>query len=115
MNGGASGNLAVPASYVRRPVEIDTGELASPQPAEVDDVRDREVVTSGVFTFSREATSQEISRSVGRACNVCSADRSGGRSRVRAPSRPGLLDYLLFGHIRDEIGTKPDRIRRVQA
>jgi hypothetical protein len=27
----------------------------SPQPAEVDDVRDREVVTSGVLTFSREA------------------------------------------------------------
>jgi hypothetical protein len=55
MNGGASGNLAVPASYVGRPVKIDTGELASPQPAEVDDVRDREGVTSGVLSFSQEA------------------------------------------------------------
>ena len=49
LNGGACGNLAVPG--VGRPVDIDAGELASLQPAEVDDVLDREVVTSGVLTF----------------------------------------------------------------
>jgi hypothetical protein len=37
--------------YVGRPVDIDAGELVSLQPAEVDDVLDREVVTSGVLTF----------------------------------------------------------------
>jgi hypothetical protein len=34
MNGGASGNLAVSARYVARPVGTDAGELTSPQPAE---------------------------------------------------------------------------------
>jgi hypothetical protein len=37
MNGGVCGNLAVPARYVGRFVEIHAGELASPQPAKVDD------------------------------------------------------------------------------
>jgi hypothetical protein len=34
MNAGASGNLAVSARFVGRPVETDAGELTSPQPAE---------------------------------------------------------------------------------
>jgi hypothetical protein len=50
VNGRSCINLAVPARYVRRAVEIDTGELASPHPAEVNDVRDRKLIASGVPT-----------------------------------------------------------------